>query len=179
MKFKIFVAGLLNFLWNDVITHIPWHGFRKFFLRVFNRKISATCTVLMHTRILCFWNCVIGERSVINQYVLLDCRRSKVVIDEDVDIGPYTRIWTTGHNPDSDTHDIYHADVILKHHVWLASGVTVLPGVTVEEGAVLAAGSLVHKNIPAREVWGGTPARFIRKRNNLLQYKLRYKAYFE
>lgn len=47
-----------------------------------------------------------------------------------------------------------------KYSVVLAGGI-VLPGVTLEEGAVLAAGGVATKNIPAWEVWGGVPAKFM------------------
>ncbi len=104
---------------------------------------------------------------------------SKVIIDKDVDIGPYTRIWTTGHNPDSASHEVYSGDVLISDHVWIASGVTILPGVHLGRGAVVGASSVVHKNIPPMEIWAGVPAGFKRKRDNSLEYKLYYKAYFE
>jgi maltose O-acetyltransferase len=179
MRFKIFVAGFANFLWNDIITHIPVRFVRKGFLRLFNRRISRSAVILMHTRILNFWNVDIGDRSVINQHVLLDCRRYKVRIDHDVDIGPYSRVWTLGHSPDSPTHETAGGEVVISHHVWIASGVTILPSVSIGTGAVIASASVVSKNIPTLEVWAGTPARFIRKRVNDLKYALKYDPYFE
>ena len=179
MRFKIFIAGLLNFLWNDIVTHIPLRFLRKGFLRMFNRKISRSCVILMHTRILNFWSAQIGERAVINQYVLLDCRRYPVIIDHDADIGPYTRIWTLGHSPDSPTHETAGGPVTISHHVWIASGVVVLPNVSIGEGAVVGASSVVTRSIPPMEIWTGTPAKFMKKRNNPLTYSLNYRPYFE
>lgn len=176
---KLFVAGFLNYVWNDWVTHIPWHGFRKFFLRLFNRKISASSKILMHTRILNFWNIEIGDRVVINQYVVLDCRQFKIRIAEDSDIGPYTKIWTLGHDPDSPKHDVVGGDVIIEDHVWIASNVTILPNLKLHKGAVVAASSTVTKSIPALEIWGGSPAKKLRERSNDLSYKLIYTPYFE
>jgi maltose O-acetyltransferase len=45
--------------------------------------------------------------------------------------------------------------------VWIGSHATVLKGVTIGDNAVIAAGSVVTKNVPSREVWGGVPARKI------------------
>ena len=47
-------------------------------------------------------------------------------------------------------------------HVWLGSRVTILKGTTIGDGAVVAAGSVVTRDVPAGELWGGVPARFIR-----------------
>ncbi|HMJ67969.1 MAG TPA: acyltransferase [Cyclobacteriaceae bacterium] len=179
MRFKIFVAGFANFLWNDLVTHFPVRFVRKGFLRLFNSRISRSAVILMHTRILNFWNVDIGDRAVINQHVLLDCRKYKVRIDHDADIGPYTRVWTLGHSPESATHETVGGDVVISHHVWIASNVTILPAVSIGAGAVIGSASLVSKNIPSGEVWAGNPARFIRKRVNDLKYVLKYDPYFE
>lgn len=176
---KMFGAGLLNYLWNNIITHIPIHAFRKAFLRIVNRKISKSSVILLHVRILNFWSVEIGDRVVINQYALLDCRKHKVIIANDVDIGPYCRIWTLGHDVDSNSHGVRGGDVVIGHHVWLASSVTLLPCIELGAGAVVGSGAVVSKNIPAMEVWSGVPAKFVRRRKNDLRYKLNYVPYFE
>ncbi len=178
-QLKIFIAGFANYLWNDIVTHIPVRILRKAFLRTFNSKISGSSVILMHARILNFWDVEIGERVVINQYALIDCRRYKVIIHHDADIGPYSRVWTLGHDPDSPEHNTVGGSVTIGHHVWIASGVSVLPSVVLGEGSVIAAGSVVTKSVPPKEIWGGSPARFIRLRENSLEYKLNYHPYFE
>ena len=52
---------------------------------------------------------------------------------------------------------------LIENGVTLGSSVTVLCGITIGEGAFVGAGSVVTKSIPAREIWAGNPARFIRK----------------
>lgn len=54
--------------------------------------------------------------------------------------------------------------IIIKDDVWIGTSCTILKGVTIGEGSVVAASSLVNKNIPSYEVWGGIPAKFIKKR---------------
>jgi acetyltransferase-like isoleucine patch superfamily enzyme len=55
-------------------------------------------------------------------------------------------------------------EIILENDVWLGCRVVILMGVCIGEGAVIAAGSVVNKSIPSYEIWGGAPARFIKKR---------------
>lgn len=53
---------------------------------------------------------------------------------------------------------------VIKRNAFLGANSVVLPGVTVGEGAILAAGGVATRNIPDGEIWGGVPARYIRQR---------------
>lgn len=53
-------------------------------------------------------------------------------------------------------------EITLGRHVWLGANVIVLRGVTIGDGAVIAAGAVVTKSIPPREIWAGVPARLVR-----------------
>lgn len=176
---KIVLASFLNYVYNNLITHIPWHGFRLFFLRLFNKKIDSSAKILMHVRILCFWDVVIGKNVVINQYCLLDCRKYPVIIEHNTDIGPYTRIWTLGHDPDDNEHGVIGGEVRIGHHVWIASGVTILPNITLGDGCVIAAAAVVHKSVEPKKIVAGNPAREVRKRKNSLNYQLAFTPIFE
>lgn len=57
----------------------------------------------------------------------------------------------------------YVAPVIIKKNAWIAINVTILPGVTIGKGAIIASGSVVTKDIPANTIWGGVPAKQIRE----------------
>lgn len=53
--------------------------------------------------------------------------------------------------------------VTLAANVWVGAGVTILPGCRIGENAIIAAGSVVTKSVPANEIWGNIPARMIRR----------------
>jgi len=61
-------------------------------------------------------------------------------------------------------HPATKGDVVIGNDVWIGHSCIILSGVSIGDGAVLAAGSVVSKNIGSYEIWGGNPARFIRKR---------------
>lgn len=63
--------------------------------------------------------------------------------------------------------------VVIKDFVWLGSRVTIIPGVTIGEGAIVAAGSVVVKDVPDFAIMGGNPAKLIkyRDRDHFLKLK--------
>lgn len=61
-------------------------------------------------------------------------------------------------------HPATKGDVIIGNDVWIGRNATILSGILIGDGAVIAANSVVCKNIGDYEVWGGNPAKFIRKR---------------
>jgi acetyltransferase-like isoleucine patch superfamily enzyme len=61
-------------------------------------------------------------------------------------------------------HPSTNGDVNIGNDVWIGYGSTLMSGVSVGSGAVIAANSHVVKDIPSYEIWGGNPARFIRRR---------------
>jgi acetyltransferase-like isoleucine patch superfamily enzyme len=56
------------------------------------------------------------------------------------------------------------APIVIEHDVWIGANAVVLKGVTIEQGAIIAAGSVLTKSVGAFEVWGGVPARKLRDR---------------
>lgn len=56
------------------------------------------------------------------------------------------------------------APITIGEDVWIGTHVVILPGVTIGKGAIIAAGSIVNRNVPAYQIWGGVPARFIKER---------------
>lgn len=176
---KRYIGYFLDHLYNDIITHIPIHFLRLLFLRCVCKNIGKNVVVLMHTRFLHPWNMKIESNVVINQYVVLDARRYNIFIGAHTDIGPYTKIWTLGHDPNDSNHSVKGGDVWIGHHVWIASGVTILPGVHVGNGVVVSAASVVTKSIQDKMIVAGNPAKIIRQRQNELNYNLNYTPIFE
>jgi chloramphenicol O-acetyltransferase type B len=61
-------------------------------------------------------------------------------------------------------HPATKGDVVIGNDVWIAEGVTVLSGVTIGDGAVIASTATVTRSVGPYEIWGGNPARLIRRR---------------
>jgi acetyltransferase-like isoleucine patch superfamily enzyme len=85
-------------------------------------------------------------------------------IADDVLIGPNVSIITTSHplEPSQRRAATIGKRIVIEKGVWIAAGAIVIGGVTVGEHSVVAAGSVVTKDVPANSLVGGNPARVIR-----------------
>ena len=68
---------------------------------------------------------------------------------------------------------------IINDDVWIGSHSVIMSGVTIGKGSIVAAGSVVTKNIPPCEIWGGNPARLIKQRFSTEEEKIRHLQYLE
>lgn len=109
-------------------------------------------------------NILLGHHVFINfNFTVLD--EALVTIGNNVFIGPNVSIYTACHPLDPDERRDgreWAEPVTVGNDVWIGGGATLLPGVTVGDGAVIAAGAVVTKDVPARTVVGGNPARPIK-----------------
>ena len=124
-------------------------------------------------------NISVGNNCVINSNVLLDGRGGKLIIGNNVDIAQETNIWTLEHDVHDDMHSSCGSNVIIKDYVWIASRVTILPGVVIGKGAVVATNSVVTKSVSPMTIVAGIPAKEIGKRKSKLNYTLNYKPLFK
>jgi acetyltransferase-like isoleucine patch superfamily enzyme len=87
-----------------------------------------------------------------------------VDIADDVMIGPNVNIVTSGHplEPSQRRASVIAEPIVIERNVWIAVGATIIGGVTIGESSVVAAGSVVTKDVPPNTLVGGNPARIIR-----------------
>ena len=98
------------------------------------------------------------DSGFINSYGKIECHKY-IKIGKNCAIGPYAIIL------DSDGHQILGkcntAEVIIGNNVWIGARVTILKGVHIGDGAVIAAGTIVNKDVPARSLVAGNPMHLI------------------
>ena len=87
-----------------------------------------------------------------------------ITIEDDVFIGPHCVLATEYHPENPETrHSLLTKPIVVKRNAWLGANVTVLAGITIGENAIVAAGSVVTKDVPDNMVVAGSPARVIRE----------------
>ena len=104
---------------------------------------------------------VIGEGSSINEGVILNVRAG-VTLGKHVHLSSYAQIHTGSLELHTGEKQHFSAPVIIGDYVWIASGAVVVPGVTIGDGCVIAANSVVTRNLSGAMMAGGAPARIIR-----------------
>ena len=87
-----------------------------------------------------------------------------LAIGDEVMIGPNVSIITSGHplEPSQRRAFVVAKPIVIERNAWIAAGATIIGGVTVGENSVVAAGSVVTKDVPPNTLVGGNPARVIR-----------------
>ena len=86
-----------------------------------------------------------------------------ITIEDDVQIGPRVNITSENHPLDpADRKTLIPAPVIIRRNAWIGAAATILPGVTIGENAIVAAGAVVSKDVAANTVVAGVPAKVIK-----------------
>jgi acetyltransferase-like isoleucine patch superfamily enzyme len=86
-----------------------------------------------------------------------------ITVEDNVLIGPKVNLITENHPLDPlDRRALICKPIVIKRNAWIGASVTILPGVTIGENAVVAAGAVVTADVPPNSVVGGVPAKFIK-----------------
>lgn len=168
---------VLRDAWNLAIRHVWSRRIRRLWLKRLLGCLGQGAVVCLHVTLLGPRGVSLGDRSVVNANSVLD-GRGGLSIGHDVDIAMNCQIWTLDHDPNSPTHGTRERPVTIGDHAWIASGSIILGGVSIGRGAVVAAGSVVTKDVPDLAIVAGSPARVIGTRDNELTYRLSFGGRF-
>lgn len=175
IKLLRYINGYLRYATFNV-GMIPSHTIRNFLYRdIFLVGMREDAIIYFGAEIRAPYNLQIGKGSIIGDKSLLDARNG-IVIGENVNFSSNVSIYTEQH----DHRDPYfrcNSDnsfcVKIDDRAWIGPNVIILPGVHIGEGAVVAAGTVVTKDVPAFVIVGGATAKKIGDRNSNLAYEFK------
>ncbi|MGB9650378.1 MAG: acyltransferase [Candidatus Cybelea sp.] len=163
----------VDYLLNTFVNKIPFPNLRMALYRFAGMKVDRTSNVMMYAFVLQARDISIGPNCIIGPFTTLDGRatltigRNVNVAGEVITIGGY-------HSVDSQTAEGHLGKIVIEDNAWIAMRATILPGVTVGEGAYVAAGALVNRDVEPYALVGGVPAKKLRDRSRNIQYTLQH-----
>ena len=143
---------------------LPFSGLRVALLRLFGARVGRRVVIHSEVVVKYPWHLQIGEHCWIGERAWID-NLTTVRIGNNVCISQGCYICTGNHDWTDPSFGLIVRSVELQDGAWAGAMSTLLPGVTLGEGAVAAAGSVVAQSIPPYEVHNGNPAVFARTRH--------------
>lgn len=152
-----------SWLWLRFVGNLPSKHIRGWILNSY-KGVKIHHSVPIYHGFEWWKGClVIEEGSSVGFCNHFDCRNG-IYIGKNVDFASYVTIWTMHHDYNDIHFSAKGAPVKIGDNAWLCSHCVILPGVTIGEGAVVASGAVVCKDVEPWSVVGGIPAKEISKR---------------
>jgi acetyltransferase-like isoleucine patch superfamily enzyme len=174
MNIKVFAGSLLAYTYNQWVGTLPSRRLRRWFLSIALARLGEGSGMQLSCRFLNPRKVWLGDRNVINYGCVFDGRKFAIRTGCDVSIGPEAAILTLGHDPQAPDFADRGGEVVIGDRVWIGYRAIVLPGVTIGDGAVVAAGAVVTRNVDPLQIVAGNPARVIGCRDTMPDYQLSY-----
>jgi putative colanic acid biosynthesis acetyltransferase WcaF len=160
----------MRFAWNIFyfFLFIPsprsFHSWRIFLLKLFGAKIGKNCKTYRKVKIWAPWNLRLGNYVMIADNVNL-YNMDIISIDDYAIISDGAYLCSGSHDYNSKNFQLFAKPIVIKKKVWICAQAFIHPGITIGEGCVVGARSVVIKNLTQKNsVYSGNPCRFIKKR---------------
>jgi putative colanic acid biosynthesis acetyltransferase WcaF len=157
---------LWNYTWFFLFRPTPKNigrHWRTLLLKLFGAKIHGSTLVCSSVRILEPWNLELGEHTTLGEYVIV-YNFAKVTLQNNTVVSQYTELCTGSHDYLDKSMPLIYAPIVIEENAWVTSNCFIHPGVTIREGAVIGACSVVTKDMPAWMVCAGHPCKPLKKR---------------
>ena len=168
--YNYYLDAKIAVLWLS--GYVPLHWLRRLVFTLAGVRMGRKSTIHIGCRFYQPKNVRIGEGTIIGDHATLD-GRAPIIIGNHVDMASEVMIFNSQHDIDSMDFKPIEKPVTIEDYVFIGPRAIILPGVTIRKGAVIAAATVVTKDVEPMTVVGGVPAREIRKRNvKELNYRL-------
>lgn len=168
--YRVMRKFVLETYTNTILSHVPIWKVRRFALQLIRMRAGQGTYIDRHCYFMDPNRLRIGKYSHINRMCTLDARGG-LNIGDSVSVSHGVMLMTGSHDINAINFPVNYKPINIEDYVWIGCGAIVLQGVTIGKGAVVAAGSVVTKDVPPYAIVGGIPAKVIGKRSDNLDYK--------
>jgi acetyltransferase-like isoleucine patch superfamily enzyme len=169
---RLFCIRFLNYLTNHAVAYTPSFTIRHFwYRRVMGIDLGQGAGVNMRTYVWSYGprqvrrsGASIGRNTRISHGCTIDLR-SGLSIGNNVSVSPEVMILAGTHDVHAPRFNDVAGPISIEDHVWIGARATILPGVTLGRGSVVAAGSVVTKNVAPLTIVAGVPAKPVGQRD--------------
>lgn len=147
-------------------TPRPLHGWRAFVLRCFGAKLGQGCHIYSRARIWAPWNLNCADQAAIADDAII-YNQARVTLGYRSVVSQGAHLCTGTHNYQSPVFELIAKPISVGDHAWVCAEAFVHPGVTIAEGAVIGARSVVTKDMPAWMVCAGHPCAPMKPRERI------------
>lgn len=145
------------------LTPRPCFGLRRFILRSFGAKVGSNVNIYSSALIYYPWNLEIGEGSSVGEWALV-YNLGKVSIGVRTTVSQRVHLCAGTHDYRDSAMALLKPPITVGDEVWVCADAFVGPNVSIEDRAIVAASSVVVKNVQAGVIVGGNPAKYIKER---------------
>lgn len=167
--YKYTRSFIIEYMVNDVLPHIPFWSWRRFYLRRLGMQIGEGSFVMKRCYMINPNLISIGKHSHVNTQCLLD-GRGTISIGDNVSVSHRVNLMTGSHDYRSPHFQGVFKPIVIEDYAWIGVNAAVLQGVTIGRGAVVCAGAVVTHDVAPYTVVAGIPARQIAVRPKDLDY---------
>jgi putative colanic acid biosynthesis acetyltransferase WcaF len=173
---KLIRSGVIpepDYALNHLVNRIPLVGVRMRTYALMGLQFDevASANISLGVEMWTGWRLKMGARSTIGQRCYIDARAG-IRLDSDAGVSREACLLTATHVPDDPDFAGTLAPIHLERHAWIGMRALLLPGVRIGEGAIVAAGAVVTRDVEPYTIVAGNPAKPLRKRQEPMRYEL-------
>lgn len=167
-----FANRFMRVLWSAVWLLLfrpsprPLHAWRALLLRLFGARIGANCHIYPGARIWAPWNLECAEAACIADEAIV-YNPQRTILGSHAVVSQQAYLCGATHDYDDPAFPLVASTITIGPYAWVCARATVLPGVSVGTGSVLALGAIATRNLDDWGVYAGVPARKVRERRRM------------
>ena len=175
--FRNLLDDIIFIFLNYGVGYIPFWTIRKLFYRMFGMKIGKRSRIAMRCVIQGCNRIVIGNNSVINEFVYLD-GRGRLTIGDNNSISMYAKIYSATHKSFSNQFEYWERETIIEDNCWIGTSAVVMPGSHLKDFTIISVNSVFKGTSEIKGIYMGIPAVLTKSRKIDDKYEIDYSSFF-